>query len=191
MPPVRAMRTPHERGVRDAFARLTATRASSATTTDAQLPPAFRAPWLIALWAATLLTVIALLAIGRIRVPDVAQGAVVAVAEERDSVALLLLLPPSARSRVHVGQRASLDTGSDTLALDVVGVDSLLLDAATARRRFADPATLVAHLGTPRLVVRLARCHAGRCLTSRAGGTYAASALFGTRSLASYAVSGP
>ena len=190
MPSVHGMRTPHERSVRDALSRLAAARTPPAAAADAALPLFFRAPWIVALWAATLLTVAALLAIGRIRVPDVARGAVVAVAAERDSIALLLLLPPSVRPRIRVGQHASLDTGTDTLALDVIGVDSLLLDAATARRRFAGAAALVAQLDAPKLVVRLSRCAAGRCLTSRAGGTYAASTLVGTRSLASYAVSG-
>jgi hypothetical protein len=182
------MQTSHDRGVRDALWRLTESR-EALTTAPATPPPLFlRAPWVVALWGATLIAVAAVLVLGRIQVPQVARGTVVAVATDRDSVALLLLLPPASRPYVRVGQHASLDTGAGTFALDVIGVDSTLLDADTARRRFADAAGLIAHLDAPKLVVRLAWCGPTGCLTPRTG-TYAATASVGTRSLASYAMS--
>ena len=189
MPRLRRMRNRSERAVREALWRLIEPRASLTTAPATSAPLFLRAPWVAALWGATLLTVVALLTLGRIRVPLVARGTVVAAATNPDSVALLLLLPPAARSYVRVGQLASLDTGVRTLELQVVGVDPTLLDAATARRRFADPASLIAQLDAPKLVVRLSRCGTAGCLTSYAGGSFAATASIGTRSLASYVMS--
>lgn len=141
------------------------------------------------LWGLALVAVVGALALGRVRVPRVASGVVVAVQPAADSVTLLLLLPPAARSHLHAGQLATLDTGdAGAFTLAIAGVEHSLLDAPAARRRFRAPASVLAHLESPRLVARLERCTGARCLTPQPGASYAATAALGTRSLASFAL---
>jgi hypothetical protein len=199
MPSVAAMANAHDQQVRTALRRLSAERSSSTIGVDVPLPLLIRAPYVAVMWAVALATVMATLALGHIHVPYTARGVAVAVGASTDSVArdsvardsltLLLVLPPSARDHVRLGQLATLDTGgTSALDLPVTLVERELLDAPAARRRFREPASLLAQLEAPKLVVRLARCHADRCLTPHAGSTYAATTQLGTRTLASYAV---
>src|SRR5688572_13723054 len=110
MPPDAGMSPRPVRPARVALQRLTAPRTSPATA-QASLPLLVRAPGIAALWALVLLSSIAALALGRIRVPRLAAGVVVAVESAADSLTLLLLLPPLARAFVRPGQLAALDTG--------------------------------------------------------------------------------
>ena len=184
------MHTDHQSRVRESLRRLGAPSVPidpMAGTT----PLLLRTPAIIALWMATLITVASLLALGRIHVPHVVRGAVVAVRDERDSLALVLLLPPSEGRFIAGGQHATLDTGGSAAAvLPIESADLLLIDADRARRRFRGGVpSLIAQLESPRLAVRLARCGSAGCLTPRVGDTFAATARLGARSLASYALS--
>ena len=192
MPTIRGMALSLGTPARIARLRSTMTHHTPAPHDSPALPLLLRAPWLAALWGLTLVTVVAALALGRIRVPRVAAGVVVAARSGGDSLSLLLLLPPSARAYVRPGQLASLDTGGqDSLVLLVSSVSDSLLDAARARRSFHDPASVVAQLDAPKLVARLEPCRDGRCLPAAPGASYAARARLGTRTLASYAMPRP
>jgi hypothetical protein len=185
------MRNAHDTRVRDALWRLTASDASRATVPDTAPPFFLRAPSIALLWTLTLLALVGLLALSRVRVPRVVRGAVVAVRTESHDVTLLLLVPPSARPYVKPGQHAQLATGdAQPLTLDVAAVESGLLDAAGARRRYPLQPSVLAQVEDPRLVVRLTPCARPGCLTPSVGDTYRATASAGTRSLASYATSG-
>ena len=173
-----------DHATRQALWKLTVPDPSVSETPDTVRPLFLRTASIAALWSVTIVAIVALLALGRVQVPHTARGTAVAVLADHDSVALLLLLPALARGSARVGQRVVLDTGADSLALSVVSVDSALLDAATARKRFARPATLVAQLDAPKLVVRLSLCGVRGCLTPNAGDTYSAAASLNTRSLA-------
>ena len=188
MPLGRGMQTTHDQRIRRALWQLTAARKDDATN----LPPLLflRAPSIVCLWMASLMAVVGIVALGRIQIPRITRGAVVAVREESTGTALLLLLPASARAYVHPGQRAELE--SDTagaLALEITAVDSVLLDAPTAQRRFVDPASLIAQLDVPKLVVRLSPCGPHGCLTPTPGATFVVTTRTGTRSRARYALS--
>ena len=157
------------------------------------MPPlAFlKTPAIACLWLGTLVTVAAILVLGRIQVPRVARGTAVAVRAETGDTTLLLLLPAPARAYVRTGQHAELDAGSASpIVLSIAAIDTALLDATTARRRFAHPASLIAQLDVPKLVVRLSSCGPRGCLTPSVGETYVVTTIVGTRSLASYALSG-
>jgi hypothetical protein len=182
------MRNDRDRATRDALWKLTGREASVASA-SANLPLFLKTPAIAMLWCAALAVIVCLTAIGRVRLPQVARGTVVAVPTGHDSVALLLLLPPSARGSIRVGARAQLDTGADTVSLRVVSIDSLLLTARAARERYRSP-TLLAQLDVPKLVVRLSRCVDRRCLTPAPGEAYSAAAVVRPRSLASYAAAG-
>jgi len=172
--------------VRAALVRL-GNRASAAE--DFPLPLLLRAPAIAVMWAMLLVTVVGLLALSRIHVPRTARGVAVVAETGADSVALMMLLPADVGRHVRAGQHATLDVGNERpLVLDVAGVDSTLLDASTARRRFSRPSSVLAHLDAPKVVATLARCAPeGPCLTAGAGSVYAATVSLGTRSLASYA----
>jgi hypothetical protein len=141
------------------------------------------------MWAMLLVTVVGLLALSRIHVPRTARGVAVVVDTGADSVALMMLLPADVGRHVRAGHHATLDVGNDRpLVLDVAGVDSTLLDASTARRRFSRPSSVLAHLDAPKVAATLARCAPeGWCQTAAAGSVFAATVSLGTRSLASYA----
>lgn len=163
--------------------------ASPSAPVHASLPLFLRAPAIAALWGLALLVVVAAIALGHVRVPRVVSGVAVAVQPAADSLTLLLLLPPAARTHLHAGQLATLDTGdAGAFTVTIASVEQPLLDAAAARRRFREPASLLAHLHGPTLVARLERCANARCLTPQPGTSYAATAALGTRSLASYAL---
>ena len=184
------MRNDRDRAVRDALWQLAALPGSTAKPTTEPLPFFLRAPSVAALWAVTLLTVMGLLVLGRVHVPRRVHGAAVAVRTNADSLALLLLLPATAQPHVRVGQQAVLDTGDrEPIVLTVTGIEANLLDAETARRRFSAPASLIAQLEAPKIVVRVSRCARNRCLTPSPGATYAATASLGTRTLGSYVMS--
>lgn len=184
---VGGMQNDRDRAVRDALWQLAALPASAAPPTTEPLPFFLRAPSVAALWAVALLTVIGLLALGRVHVPRRVHGAAVAVRTNADSLALLLLLPATAQPYVRVGQQALLDTGDrEPIVLTVTSIEKNLLDAEAARRRFTAPASLIAQLDAPKVVVRVSRCAGDRCLTPGPDVTYAATASLGTRTLASY-----
>lgn len=187
MPPSAAMSPLEPSPTRAALHRL-ATTAPSVAAAHAPLPLFLRAPYIGALWALSLFIAMTALALGRIRLPLVASGVAVAMQPAADSTMLLLLLPSSARAHLRPGQRVSLDTGADTIALTVASVDSALLDAAAARRRFLEPASLLTYLVEPKLVAHLYRCAGERCLTVTPGVSYPAVAALGTRTAASYAL---
>lgn len=182
------MRNVRQTQIREALWRLTAPRPLSSDASG-HTPFLLRTPAIAALWGATLLAVVALLALGRVRVPRVERGTVVAVGAGADSVALILLLPPTARPFLAPGQTLALDTGgSGPTIARVTSVDETLLDVATARRAFPGQASLIAQLDAPKLAARVTSCRDVGCLTPHAGETFAATARLGTRSLASYAV---
>lgn len=183
------MHTDHESRVRESLWRL-GDPAAARDPVPGATPLLLRAPAIAALWMAMLLALASLLALGRVRVPHVVRGAVVAVRDEGDSVALVLLLPPSERRFIAEGQQATLDTGNSRPAvLPLSSARAIVLDADRAREEFHGSASLIAQLDSPKLAVRLARCGAAGCLTPRVGDTFAATARLGARSLASYALS--
>jgi hypothetical protein len=183
------MHTDHQSRVRESLWRLGAPPRVSEPT-PASTPLLLKTPAIAVLWMGALLTLASLLAIGRMRVPHVVRGAVVAVRDERDSVALLLLVPASERRFIAAGQEATIDVGPSTAVLPLASADPVLIDAATARREFrGGTPSLIAQLDAPKLAVRLARCGPRGCLTPRVGDTFAATARLGVRSLASYALS--
>jgi len=184
------MQNPHDQRVRNALWQLTAVRPSDG---QAEMPSLLflRTPSIVCLWMASLLAIAGIAMLGRIRIPRIIRGAAVAVRAETGSTALLLLLPASARAYVHPGQRAELDSGGiSPVVLEILAVDSTLLDATTARTRFANPGSLIVQLDVPKLVVHLSECSPARCLTPSVGETYPVTTRTGTRSLASYALAG-
>ena len=185
------MRTPHESSVRDALWRLTDHATSSDNVLDDTPRLFLRSPSIAALWMVSLLGVVAVLALARIRIPRVIHGAAVAVGSPTSDVRLMLFLPASALPHVRAGQFAELATeNGKALVLDVVAVEPDLLDPSTAHRRFAGQPSVLAQLDGPRVVAHLSTCPPTGCLTLRAGDTYRAAERAGTRSLASYAMSG-
>ena len=186
MPRNVAMTESTDTSVRAALLRL-GDRSSAAE--DLALPLLLRAPAIALLWAMALIIVVGLLALSRIQVPRTARGVAVAVDTGADSVALMMLLPADVGAYVRAGHHATLDVGTDQpLVLDVARVDSALLDAGTARRRFSRASNVLAHLDAPKVAATLARCgREGSCLTADAGSVYRATVSLGTRSLASYA----
>lgn len=187
MPTVGAMRNAPDQAAREALWRLAAPRPAA--------PPAepllfLRTPAIALLWAAALGTTLVLLALSRVRVPYVAHGVAVAVRDPGDSLTFLLLLPPGVRAYVRPNQVVSVDTGAaPPAALVVTSVEPGLLDATSARRRFHQPANLLAQLDVPRLAVRVSRCTTAGCLTLTLGTSYPAAAALGTRALSSYVMS--
>ena len=184
------MHTDQQSRVRESLLRLGAARHGSEPDPTAT-PLLLRTPAIAALWMAALLSVASLLVLGRVRVPHVVRGAVVAVRDERDSVALVLLLPPAERRFVARGQQATIQTDGAATVLPLASVDTVLLDTRRARTDFRGGGpSLIAQLDAPKLTVRLARCGPAGCLTPHVGETFAATARLGARSLASYALSG-
>lgn len=181
------MTNPHDEQLRAALLRLGT--GPSRSVEDVPLPPLFRNPAIALLWMTLVIIVVGVLALGRLRVPRVAQGVAVAVDTNVDSAALLLLLPAAAAPYVRPGQRATLDSGDgQRVVLDFAAIDSAPIDAGSARRRYPASPHLLAHLDTPKVAVTLARCAADRpCLTPLPGVAYRATASLGTRTLASYA----
>lgn len=191
MPYAGRMQTSQQKRIRDALSRLTEPRSSSDDMHGARMPLFARAPYVVVLWVATLVALGSLLALSRLRVPRVARGTVVAVPAATNGITLLLLLPASSRPFVTAGQRAEVRTASgQQLILNTAQVESELLDANTARNRFAEQPAVLVQLADPKVAVRLSPCGAGGCLTPRVGETYTARAAIGTRSLASYALPG-
>lgn len=177
-----------DQAAREALWRLAAARPEPAAPETLLF---LRTPAIALLWAAALCAALALLALSRVRVPFAARGVAVAVRTPGDSLTLLLLLPPAVRAYVRPAQRVTVDTGgASAAALTVASVEPDLLSAAEARRRFTRSPSLVAQLEAPKVVVRLSRCVQAPCLTPRLGLTYPATAALGTRSLASYVMSG-
>jgi hypothetical protein len=166
--------------------------ARSSAAADLSFPLLLRAPAIALLWATLVVVLVSLLALSRIRLPHTARGVAVSVHTGADSATLMMLLPAAVQPYVRPGQQATLDVGNARpLVLDVAHVDSALLDASGARRRFPHASQLLAHLDAPKVAVTLAPCAATpACLTPSVGSVYAATASLGTRSLASYAWSG-
>lgn len=184
------MHNPHDLRARNALWRLSTVHASAGS---ADLPTLvfLKTPAIVGLWLATLVTLTGILALGRVQVPSVARGVAVAVRGGTGDTTLLLLLPPSARAYVQTGQQAKLDTGyAGTMLLTVKAIDAELLTASSARQRFEYSTSLIAQLDVPKLVVRLLPCEPRGCLTPAIGEAYATTVLAGTRSIASYALSG-
>jgi hypothetical protein len=172
--------------LRAALLRLGTSRTAGAD--DVPLPLLFRAPAIALMWIAAITTLVGLLALGRVRVPLLARGVAVA-ADAGDESSLLLLLPANMASRVAAGQRAMIDVGEERpVSLAVVSVETSLMDASAARRRFPGSPAVLTHFDTPKAVAVLATCsEEPRCLTRELGQMYPATAALGTRSLASYA----
>ena len=190
MPPGTPMRNAHHTRIREALWRLTAAPPSSARVLRDEPQLFLETPFIALLWTVTVVLLVALLALGRMRVPRVVRGVAVAVPTDSDSVALLLLLPASAARYVRVGHHIELETGSGPAVVDVTGVDGELLDAAGARQRYPRQPSVLAQLSDKKLVVRVSPCRIGDCLTPRPGDVYAAMASLGSRPLTSYAMSG-
>jgi hypothetical protein len=184
------MRNAHHTRIREALWRLTAEPPPSARVLDDESPLFLKAPFIVLLWTVTVVLLVGLLALGRMRVPRVVRGAAVAVRTATDSVALLLFLPASAARYVRVGQHIALETGDGPAMVDVTGVDGDLLDAAGARQRYPHQPSVLAQLSDKRLVVRVSLCRLDHCLTPQPGDVYAATASLGSRPLATYAMSG-
>jgi hypothetical protein len=162
-------------------------------TTDGELPRPrlLRTPSIVLLWAITLTTVVAALALGRVRVPNTVRGVVVAARSPAGHLTPLLIIPESARRFVKPGQAAAVDTGgTDALTLTITSVEPHPLDRASARRRLAVPPNALTSLRIASVAAHLSACADGRCLPLTAGTSYAATAALGTRSLASYAIPG-
>ncbi len=199
MPRVRGMQTAYyDRYDRErvALRRLAVNRPSAAGNPDVALPFLLRAPTLAVLWALALLTVVGTLAIGRIRLPNVARGVVTTVRPIAGAQAhlTLMILEPTAVNHVRPGQLVTVDTGGAApMRLAVSSVEPTLLDLGAARARFRAPEHLAAHLDSPKLVAYLTACTARACLTPqglvpRDGGAYRATLTLGIRTLASYAL---
>ena len=186
------MRNANDTTLRAALLRL-GTPASVTTDQDLPLPLLLRAPAITLLWAGLLVTIVGLLALSRIRVPRVVRGVAVAVDAAPntgpDSVALMLLLPSSARPYIGPGVRAALDVGAASpMVVGVASLEPTVIDRRTSRRRFARMPSVLAQLETPKVALPLSRCRASPdCLTPSVGAVYSATATLGTRSLASYA----
>jgi len=183
------MTTPTPRAaLRQRNTRALLVQQQCATAGDLPLPLLLRSPFVALLWTVVLSTVVAALALGHMRVPRTARGVVVsAISTGADSLTPMLLLPQSARAYVKPGQVAAVDTGgSEALTLVITGVESALIDSATARRRFAAMPDVVAD--GPRVIARLSRCHENDCLPLARNSRYAATAALGSRSLASFAL---
>ena len=181
------MRNANDTALRAALLRLGTP--APGTNQDLPLPLLLRAPAITLLWAGLLVTIVGLLALSRIRVPRIVRGVAVAVDAAPDSVALMLLLPSSARPYIGPGLQAALEVGAASPV--VVGVASLqptMIDRRTSRHRFSRMPSVLAQLETPKVALPLSRCGASHeCLTPHAGAVYSATATLGTRSLASYA----
>lgn len=159
-----------------------------AVTGDLPLPLLLRSPWVALLWTLVLSTVVAAMALGRMRVPRTAQGVVVASRSAPDSLTPLLLLPSSARAFVMPGQLAVIDTGgTDPMTLVITGVEPAT-DSVVARSRSGLTADVGGRQDGSRVVARLGRCHEGHCLPLATASSYAATATLGSRTLASFAL---
>jgi hypothetical protein len=186
------MRNANDTALRAALLRL-GTPASVTTDHDLPLPLLLRAPAITLLWAGLLVTIVGLLALSRIRVPRIVRGVAVAVDAPADagpdSVALVLLLPSSARPYIGPGLQAALDVGAvSPVLVGVAGFEPTVIDRGTSRRRFSRTPSVLAQLETPKVALPLSRCGASHgCLTPHVGAVYSATATLGTRSLASYA----
>lgn len=186
------MRNADDTTLRAALLRL-GTPASVTTDQDLPLPLLLRAPAITLLWVGLLVTIVGLLALSRIRVPRVVRGVAVAVdaapSAGADSVALVLLLPTSARPYIGPGIQAALEVGATSpVVVGVASLESTVIDRRTSRRRFSRMPSVLAQLETPKVALPLSRCRTSHeCLTPRVGAVYSATATLGTRSLASYA----
>ena len=156
-------------------------------TGDLRLPLFLRSPYLVLLWALVLSTVVAALALGRMRVPRTVRGVVVATQTARDSLTPILLLPSSTRAHVSAGQTATVDIGAGAMTLVITSVEPARADGVSAHTPVA-ARDAGGRLDSSQVVARLARCHDGHCLPLAAGSSYGATAALGSRSLASYAL---
>jgi hypothetical protein len=157
-------------------------------TRDLPLPLFLRSPYLVLLWALVLSTVVAALALGRMRVPRTVRGVVVATQTTSDSLTPILLLPSSTRAYVSAGQTAVVDTGgAGAMTLVITSVEPARINDVTAHTPVV-ARDAGGRLDSSRVVARLARCHDGHCLPLAAGSNYGATAALGSRSLASYAL---
>ena len=181
------MTTRHQHRVRAALQHL-ATASTAAEAYVTPLPPLLHTPYLIAFWALLLLIGIVALALGRVHLPYAVNGVVVAMNDAANPTEhqTLLLLPAASHGEVRAGTVVTVDTGElhpDTMS--VTSVEPQLLDERTGRARFASPAGLLPHLDSPRAVAHVA-CQSSRCLTPDAGIGYRATAVLGSRTIASY-----
>lgn len=158
-------------------------------TVDLPLPLFLRSPYVALLWVLVLSTVVAALALGRMRVPRTAHGVVVTARSASDSLTPFLLLASSTRAYVKPGQAAVIDTGgTSAMTLVIQSVEPATTQAIADRRSFVSPTATGGRPDSARVVARLGRCHEGHCLPLAIGSSYPATASLGTRSLASYAV---
>ena len=184
------MTTSNQPHVQTALRRLAARPPHAAEINDSDLPRLLRAPSVVIIWMIAMVTVIALVALSRVRVPHVVRGVVTTVtvkaAQHQET---LLLLPPSARSSVRAGQIVSVDTGgAKPLTLRIASVEPEPLDVRGARSRYPASAGVLVHLASPKVAVHLDSCQPGVCLTTLRESAYSATATLGVRTLASYVV---
>lgn len=154
-------------------------------TPDLLLPVLLRTPSLVLLWTLAVGIVVAALALGRVRVPRTVNATVVVPATGPDSLTPLLLLPRGVRAFVAPGHVATIHTGD----AGTIGVAILSTPTAVPQRSIP-PWLDRAGTDSSTVAVRLERCHDNRCLPLTPGATYRATATLGTRSLASYTLTG-
>jgi hypothetical protein len=153
------------------------------------LPRLLQSPYIALMWALVLSTVVAALALGRIRVPRTTAGIVVSVGSAPDSLTPVLLLPPSARQFAKPGQLAVIDAGgAEPISLAIASIEPTTPAVTSPPRAAASSLRFAAPRDTTAVVARLERCNRSHCLSLAAATRYAASAALGTRSLASFAV---
>ena len=157
------------------------------------LPRLLRTPSIVLLWAFTLSTVVAALALARVRVPRRVHGVVLTVETPRASrLTALLVLPASVRRFVRPGQLAAVDTGGSTplvVAIASASPQPVHASIALSTPPFSGPGMSPrARADTATVAVPLERCRAGHCLPRSGTQRFAATATLGTRSLASFAL---
>jgi hypothetical protein len=153
------------------------------------LPRLLQSPYIALVWALVLSTVVAALALGRIRVPRTVPGIVVSAVSAPDGLTPVLLLPPSVRQFIKPGQLAVIDTGgAEPMSLAIASIEPATPGVSSPRQSSASSLTIAASHDTSALVARLERCNRSHCLSLAAATRYTASAALGTRSLASFAL---
>jgi hypothetical protein len=100
----------------------------------------------------------------------------------------VLVLSAAARGRVQPGQLAIVDTGGPNPVTLTIASTEVTLAGDSLVQRAARSAGAFTAIDTGVVHVQLDRCHAGRCLSPDIERRYSATAVVGTRSLASLAL---